>query len=69
MIIFCSLYKKEVCVYTGGTVSSIPELQAGKHLQLSPNTEVKIVKETAEWYCIQNNENVGWTLKKNIKRY
>lgn len=69
MIIFTSLYKKQTAVYTNGIVKSIPEHSGGTVIQFSENSEVKILKELNDWYCIQSGASTGWTLKENIRIY
>lgn len=69
LIFFTVLSKKKTAVYTSGTVSSIPEKNVGKQVQIPENSEVRIIKETAYWYCIQNGGITGWTQKENITRY
>lgn len=69
LVLFVNTYKKKSAIYTGGVVYSIPEDQAENHFQLISFSEVKILKETNDWLCIQSGENIGWTKKGNIIYY
>lgn len=66
LIISTVILKQPAAIYTGGQISSIPEATAGNHIQIMENSQVKIIKETSDWYCIQSGGNVGWTKKENI---
>lgn len=69
MIIFAALSKKKTAVYTSGTVKSIPETNNGKVLQIQENTEIKILKDVGDWYCITSGNTTGWTQKENVRIY
>lgn len=64
-----TLLKKQTAVYTSGTVKSIPEEKGGSLVQMNEFSEVKIIKKTSTWYCIQSSSATGWTKKENVRFY
>lgn len=66
---FTALSKKKTAVYTSGIIKSIPEEKGGTIIRMAEYSEVHILKETNEWYCIQSNSVTGWTTKENVRFY
>lgn len=64
-----TLLNKPTAVYTSGTVKSIPEEKGGTLVQMNEFSEVKIIKKTSTWYCIQSSSATGWTKKENVRFY
>lgn len=66
---FSALSKKKTAVYTSGIIKSIPEEKGGTIIRMAEYSEVRILKETNDWYCIQSSSVTGWTTKENVRFY
>lgn len=47
-------------IFTGGKVSSIPELKAESYSEISAGNRVHIIEKAGQWYYIELGETGGW---------
>ncbi|MBQ9238086.1 MAG: hypothetical protein IJ191_02035 [Treponema sp.] len=49
-----------VGIFTGGPITAIPEAIAEHSLSIASGEKIRIVADTAGWYCITSDAGTGW---------